>query len=259
MLPSPTADATRFTGPERTSPQAKMPGTLVSSRYRSRSRRHSLSSPTSGPVSTYQRSSSAISGGSQRVSASAPMNRNSPPEASRFVSPVFVPNVDRVQRVRAPCCDHLRPVQDVDVRSRRELVDQVAGHSRLPVLGQRGTATEHGHAPRVVREEHRRLPSRVPGPDDVDVEAVRVRRLAARRSVEDALSDESLEPHDGKLPPRHTAREDDRLRLQHVAAVEMHLTVRCIDTSYRAGDDDLGAEPASLLQRSTPELVARDA
>ena len=32
MLPSPTAAATRFTGPERTSPHAKMPGTLVSSR-----------------------------------------------------------------------------------------------------------------------------------------------------------------------------------------------------------------------------------
>ena len=32
MLPSPTAAATRFTGPNRTSPLAKMPGTLVSSR-----------------------------------------------------------------------------------------------------------------------------------------------------------------------------------------------------------------------------------
>jgi OHCU decarboxylase len=32
MLPSPTADATRLTGLKRTSPQAKTPGTLVSSR-----------------------------------------------------------------------------------------------------------------------------------------------------------------------------------------------------------------------------------
>ena len=32
MLPSPTAAATRFTRPERTSPHAKTPGTLVSSR-----------------------------------------------------------------------------------------------------------------------------------------------------------------------------------------------------------------------------------
>jgi hypothetical protein len=32
MLPSPTAAATRLTGPNRTSPQAKIPGTLVSRR-----------------------------------------------------------------------------------------------------------------------------------------------------------------------------------------------------------------------------------
>ena len=32
MLPSPTAAATRFTGLSRTSPHAKIPGTLVSSR-----------------------------------------------------------------------------------------------------------------------------------------------------------------------------------------------------------------------------------
>ena len=32
MLPSPTAAATRLTGEKRTSPQAKTPGTLVSSR-----------------------------------------------------------------------------------------------------------------------------------------------------------------------------------------------------------------------------------
>src|SRR5215216_6178399 len=37
MLPSPTAAATRLTGAYRTSPHAKIPGTLVSSRYGSRS------------------------------------------------------------------------------------------------------------------------------------------------------------------------------------------------------------------------------
>ena len=34
MLPSPTAAATRFTGANRTSPHAKMPGTLVSRKIR---------------------------------------------------------------------------------------------------------------------------------------------------------------------------------------------------------------------------------
>src|SRR5947209_7777568 len=52
MLPSPTAAATRVTGLNRTSPQAKMPGTLVSRRYGSRSRCHNPAARTSGPVST---------------------------------------------------------------------------------------------------------------------------------------------------------------------------------------------------------------
>jgi len=52
MLPSPTAAATRFTGLNRTSPQAKMPGTLVSSRYGSRASSHRPATRTSAPVST---------------------------------------------------------------------------------------------------------------------------------------------------------------------------------------------------------------
>ena len=52
MLPSPTAAATRLTGLKRTSPQAKMPGTLVSSRYGSRLVRPAAGPPTSSPVST---------------------------------------------------------------------------------------------------------------------------------------------------------------------------------------------------------------
>ena len=52
MLPSPTAAATRFTGPKRTSPHAKIPGTLVSSRNGSRSWSQRPAARTSGPVST---------------------------------------------------------------------------------------------------------------------------------------------------------------------------------------------------------------
>src|SRR3954471_16976363 len=54
--PSPTADATRLTLPLRTSPTAKMPGLLVSSRYGARARGHfaraSSSSDRSAPVFT---------------------------------------------------------------------------------------------------------------------------------------------------------------------------------------------------------------
>src|SRR6476619_4076421 len=53
MLPSPTAAATRFTGLNRTSPTANTPGTLVSSRYGSRSASpHRAAALTSVPVRT---------------------------------------------------------------------------------------------------------------------------------------------------------------------------------------------------------------
>src|ERR1700739_981849 len=48
MLPSPTDAATRLTGPNRTSPHAKMPGTLVSRRYGSRSSVQRPVAPQSG-------------------------------------------------------------------------------------------------------------------------------------------------------------------------------------------------------------------
>ena len=120
-------------------------------------------------------------------------------------------------------------------------------------------AAEDRHAARVRREEQRRLAGRVAGADDVDVEAVRVRRLAARRAVEDALADEPVEALDRELPPRDAAGEDDRPRAQDVAAVEVHLARRGVDPRDRARDEDLGAEPPRLLQRAARELVARDA
>ena len=67
--PSPTADATRFTEPERTSPIAKTPGRLVS-----KGCRFSLAS---APVNTNPFWSNATSDPeSQFVLGSAPMNRN---------------------------------------------------------------------------------------------------------------------------------------------------------------------------------------
>ena len=77
-----------------------------------------------------------------------------------------------------------------------------------------------------VGEEHRRLPGGVARADDVHVEAVDVRRLAARGAVRDALADEPVEALDREPPPGHAAREDDRPRAQHVAAVEVHLARR---------------------------------
>src|SRR5262249_27255605 len=125
-------------------------------------------------------------------------------------------------------------------------------------LRERRAAAEHRHAPRVVREEHRGLAGRVAGADDVDVEAVRARSLAARGAVEDPLADQPVEALDRQLPPRDSPRDDDRPGAEDVAAVEVHLAARRVDARDRARDEDLGAEPARLLQRAARELVAGD-
>src|SRR5215210_2608455 len=111
----------------------------------------------------------------------------------------------------------------------------------------------------MVREEHRGLACRVPGPDDVDVEAVDVRRLAASRAVKDPLAAEAVESLDRQTPPRDTAGEDDRLRAQKVTAVEVDVTVLRVDPRDRAGDEDLRAEATRLLQRPARELLTRHA
>ena len=146
------------------------------------------------------------------------MKMNRPPESSRVVSPVArVADVDRLERGVAVRGHHLGAQQHADVRPGRELVDEVAGHALLEPLA----AVEDGHAPRMGGEEQGRLPGRVAGADDVDVEAVAVRCLAARRAVEDALAGEAVEALDREAPPRDAAGEDDRPRPQDVAAVEV--------------------------------------
>ena len=108
-------------------------------------------------------------------------------------------------------------------------------------------------------EEHRRLAGSVAGADDVHVEPVGVRRLAACRSVRDSLSRQPIEPVGGQLPPRDAAREDDRLRLQDIAAVEEQLAGAGVDPLDRARHEDLCAEPPRLLERAARQLIARDA
>ena len=85
-----------------------------------------------------------------------------------------------------------------------------------------------------------------------------VRRFAACGAVEDALAGEAVEALDREMPPCDAACEDDRPRPQDVAAVEVHLTRRGIDARDRPGDEDLGAEPACLLERPARQLVAGD-
>ena len=166
-----------------------------------------------------------------------------------------VPHVDLLERHVPVSRGHLAVDEGADVRARLELGDEVARHA----LRDRRSTTQDGDASGVVREEERGLARRVARAHDVDVLAVRGRRLAAGRAVGDPLPGEAVGAVDRELPPGDAAREDDRACSDDVAAVEMDLARRGVDALDRARDEDLRAEPACLLQRSAGQLVARHA
>ena len=163
------------------------------------------------------------------------------------------PDVDRLERRVAVCGHDLGPPQHLHVRARGDLVDEVARHALLEPLA----AADDRDAPGVVREEHRRLPGGVARSDDVHVEAVRARRLAAHGAVGDSLPGQPVEALHLELPPRDAARQDDCPGPQDVAVVEVHLAGGGVDPRDRACHEDLRAEPAGLLQRPAGELLAR--
>jgi hypothetical protein len=82
IAPSPTAEATRFTDREQTSPAANTPGRLVSRGKGSRCYRHVFGRASSGPVSTKPWESRATEAPSQSVCGRAPMQMYRP--AGRF-------------------------------------------------------------------------------------------------------------------------------------------------------------------------------
>ena len=108
-----------------------------------------------------------------------------------------------------------------------------------------------------VANEQGRLPGRVAGPDDVDVEAVRARGVAARRAVEDALAREAVGALDREPPPRDAAGEDDRPGPQHVASVQVDVPRRPLDPRDRPRHEDLGPEPlacaSAFFASSSPD------
>ena len=186
------------------------------------------------------------------------MKMNRPPDSSRVVSAVArVADVDRLER-RARRARPATSVaeQRLDVRPGRELVDEVARHALL----ERVAAAEDRHAARVGGEEQRRLPRRVAGADDVDVEPVRVRRLAARRAVGDALAGRAGRSRRSRGAARSTPQARMIVRARRTSPPSRCTCAgRGVDPRDRAGDEDLGAEPPRLLQRAARQLVARHA
>lgn len=97
--PSPTAGATRFTDPCRTSPAAKTPGVLVSCGRGARSRGHWT---ISEPVTRNPRESRSTVSASQSECGSAPMSTKSPSAGSVHTRPVLESCSEMVSRRPRP-------------------------------------------------------------------------------------------------------------------------------------------------------------
>ena len=100
--PSPTAEATRLTEPDRTSPAANTPGRLVSSRNGVPPGRPVGDCARAGPVRTNPLASVSISGGSQSVRGTAPMKLNSAGVFSVRASPVLLLTISTSPRWPSP-------------------------------------------------------------------------------------------------------------------------------------------------------------
>ncbi len=256
MLPSPTAAATRFTGLERTSPHAKMPGTLDSSRYGSRS------SPVHGAGSPDIRAGEHVA-----VRVESDLGRHPPGlgvgadedeepaglESGRL-SGLRARDVDLLEGFGAVSGDNLAVEQGTDRRARGDLIDQVLRHALFEPI----TATDDRDTACVARKVHRCLAGGVSGADDVDIDAVRVRGLGGGGAVVDALPAEPLEAADAEPAPRDTGCEDDRASVDDASAVEVNVAVRRVDPLDRPRYEDLSAEPPRLLESPARELVAGD-
>ena len=194
IAPSPTAVAQRFVEPERTSPAAKMPGRLVSSR---------LSASASAPVRMKPCSSRATASSSHSVQA-ARRGRGTGTRAQ----PLAALERDRFElAIGAVELGDLAAVAHRDAVA-LELADEVVGHR----LAQVGAAVEQRHQRAAARQPDRGLPGGVPAADDADARGAADLRLGRPGGVEDADSLVVGEALDRQPPVLRAGRE------QHVAA-----------------------------------------
>ena len=133
MLPSPTAAATRLTGPKRTSPHAKMPG-----HARLEQVRVAVERPAAGGahVGAGEHVAAAVERDLRRQPAGLGVGADEDEEAAGLEPRRLAASRSRGRR--SPRATRRRARRrprlassDVDVRPRRELVDQVARHALL--------------------------------------------------------------------------------------------------------------------------------
>ncbi len=190
MEPSPTAEATRFTAPWRTSPAANTPGMLVSRRNGLRSRGHARRCETSAPVRTNPCSSRSMSGGSQSVFGWAPIRRKSACRLDRGFC--LRPDVAQHQVLEpsvAATAHHLAAEPRLDIVGRLDLAHEVLRHPGAERIGPHHQRDGAG----VPSEMQRGLPRRVGASDDEDIATRECRCLRCRTAVEHAGPDQCFE------------------------------------------------------------------
>ena len=266
MLPSPTPDATRLTEPWRTSPAAKMPGTLVSSRNGSRSSGHAAF-PARDQVHH-------VAAGAD-ITVLVADHRRGQPVGLRVgadehehggrgfgdeFSGVAVLDDDGLEVVFAFDADDPASCAYLDVALGRQLLDQVMRHASAPASARapaaKPCARNWRRTSRPVRRNCRRRPGTRAGPGNSSP------RCAPRRS---RCRGRPAHRRPGRRARRHET-PDARITLRAATRSPPSSThgvpVGCrrgLDSHHVARDQQFRAEPPRLLQRSRAQFLARHA
>ena len=172
MEPSPTAEATRFTDPYRTSPTAKTPGTLDSRNIGSRRSGQSPALAVIQEVGPGHHEPGLIAAHGIWQPLGARLGPDQDEQGScpdRFGRTGFqVGKGQAFQAVLPGTAGHRDAATDGDVRGRIDLPDEVLGHA----VRQRASPGEQGHPRSVFSEVDRCLPGGVGATHHEDLAAL---------------------------------------------------------------------------------------
>ena len=249
IAPSPTADATRFTEPLRTSPTAKTPALAVS---------NMAASSRPAPVSTNPLSSSAIAPSSHWVWGSDPISTKRAVALRGRRSSVRRSWTMTSSRPRSPTSSQTSQLrQTLHPWGRRDPLCEVAGHVPVQVV----VADHEVDVSGVPSQEQGGLPGGVPATDDRDRVAAAEPCLELGGGVVDAGALEPVHAGDVQAAVAHAGREHHGVRLHLGPVGQSHdeVAVDAVERLGLAGDREGGAELAGLDHRAVGQLAARDA
>ena len=261
LEPSPTAEATRFIDPSRTSPTAKTPGAEVSNGN------GSLPAKTGSP---------RASAGNGSIGEDEPLlvqrDRALDPRRSGYcadeaeegdallgaaASRGRVLEDDGLKVSIAIESPDLGVGQDLDAGIGRDAVDQVSRHAVREI----GSANHDRNPASSLAQVDGRLPGRVPPTHDHHVTTTAGSGFQVGGGVVDPFALELFEVGDGQTLIPGTSGDDDRPS-GDLALVKQRYDVESMlhtQARYLTGADQPGAQPLGLDRRSGRQIAPRDA